>query len=426
MRKFLWSLFFLLYTTFLSASDIAVVTIAYGEDYQKSVRLGVENKRAYCQRHGYDFIYCEESLDLSRHIYWSKILLVLKTFENPNYKWVVWLDADTLIMNQDIPLEDLIDEKYHFLIAKDWNGINTGVFFIRNSEWSQKLLTQAYGHTEFLSHIWPEQMSIAAELQQPEFGSHTKIFPQRVFNSYSIEKISSLTSTYQPGDFLLHFADQKGKLNYLFDNYFPLVLNDRHLVTLDQYLSYYGFQLSPVHSSNNEGYMSQTQKEQIKTLLSHYPNIESILEIGLNGGHSAENFFQCCKNLKQFASFDICWHAYTPVAVEYLSRKYKKKFEFIKGDSALTIPEYTEMFPNQTFDLIYIDGNHSYDSCTQDILNCQKLANKETILLIDDYVVWIREAIDALQAKGVIEIMQVHSSHDKDGERVWVEARYLF
>ena len=114
------------------------------------------------------------------------------------------------------------------------------------------------------------------------------------------------------------------------------------------------------------------------------------------------------------------------MAVEYLSRKYKEKFEFIQGDSMVTIPEYTEYSPEQKFDLIYIDGNHSYEACTQDILNCQKMAREDTILLIDDYVVWIKDAVDPLQAQGIIEIKNVHPSYDSHGARFWVEARYLF
>ena len=226
----------------LTASDIVVVTLAQGKNYQENVQLGVENKRAYCQQHGYDFIYCEDSLDTSRHPAWSKILLILKAFENPNYKWVVWLDADTLIMNQDIPLEDLVDEKYNLVIAKDFNGINSGVIFMRNCEWSDQFLTQAYTHTEFLSHPCFEQLAISVELEKPEFDQHAKIVPQRLFNSYPIESVSRLNSTYQPGDFLIHFArHREGSLVNLFNKYSQLVLNNRDLVTLDQYLAIMDF-----------------------------------------------------------------------------------------------------------------------------------------------------------------------------------------
>jgi mannan polymerase II complex MNN10 subunit len=429
MRRFYWTFLFFLYTVSLSAADIAVLTIAHGHDYQNKVKLGIENKRVYCQQHGYDFIYCEDSLDPSRHIYWSKILLVLKTLENSSYRWVVWMDADTLVMNQDIPLEDIINEKYNFLITQDWNGINSGIFFIRNCEWSFKFLNSVYERTDCLFHTWPEQIAIASELNnKKEFSLHTKVFPQRLFNSYPSEtSLSLLSSTYQPGDFIIHFASARdGFLTQLFDKYSQQVLNDRERFTLDQYLSCYGFTLSPTHSENNEGYLSDEQKEEFKERLALYPHIRSILEIGLNGGHSAENFFQCCKNLNKFVSFDINMHAYTTPAVEYFSRKYKERFEFIQGDSTLTIPKYAELFPDEEFDLIYIDGNHTYEACRQDILNCQKLANPNTILWIDDYTWFIQDAVTSLEESGVIVIKDVHRSWGSHGGRFWVEARYLF
>src|SRR5436305_122069 len=120
MNRLLLGLLLLFCHFSLTAANIAVVTIAQGEEYQKCMRLGTQSKRAYCQKHGYDFIFSKDSSDPSRHIYWSKIFLILQVLENnPSYQWVVWLDADTLIMNQDIPIEDLIDEKFNFLIGRD-------------------------------------------------------------------------------------------------------------------------------------------------------------------------------------------------------------------------------------------------------------------------------------------------------------------
>src|SRR5437016_1374629 len=119
MQQILLGIFYLLFVFTLSAADIAVITIAHGEAYQNLVKLGIENKHLYCKKHGYDFFCCEDSLDASRPICWSKIPLALKILNLSNYKWVVWIDADTLVMNLDIPLEEIIDERYNFLITAD-------------------------------------------------------------------------------------------------------------------------------------------------------------------------------------------------------------------------------------------------------------------------------------------------------------------
>lgn len=425
--KFLINFFFLFFTFTLSANEITAISIAAGDDFRERVKLGIENKESYCKKYGYKFVCADKTLDTSRHPAWSKILLALETFNDPECKWVVWLDADTLIMNKGIPLSDFIDPNYNLIISQDWNGINSGVFFIKNCEWSKQLLKQAYNHTEFLNHHWYEQLALIREINKPEFTPLVKVVPQRFFNAYPIESAASLNSTFQPGDFLIHFAGQHGSaLSPLFSHYFKFIQEDGGMVSLDQYLGYYGFQLSPLHSSQNEGYMTQKQKEQFQEFLEKNQHIESILEIGLNGGHSADNFFQNCKKLKKFTSVDICMHPYAQAAVDYMTRKYKDRFEFIKGDSMKKIPEYTDLFSNQKFDLIYIDGNHSHEACTADIANCQKLAHANTILLIDDYTAWIQEIVDSFQAKGMIEIKNIHRSWDDNGYRAWAEARYLF
>jgi galactosyl transferase GMA12/MNN10 family/Methyltransferase domain len=413
--------------TYSKNATVAIVTIAVGQDYQNRVSPGIESKRAYCKQHGYDFICCQDSLDPSRHIYWSKILLALQVMDNPNLEWIVWMDADTLIMNHGITIEDIVEEKNHFLISIDRCGVNTGVFFIRNCAWSVQFLRNVYNRTDCFSHCFPEQTAVALELEKMEFRSHARIVPQRIFNSYPSEIIGySLNSTYQSGDFIIHFPSARNDdLSYLFNKYSFHVINDREKISVDHYLGYYGFKLSPVHSQNNEGYVSDDQKQQFKEHLAIYPNIQSILEIGLNGGHSAEIFFQCCKNLKRFSSFDINMHAYTSPAAEYFSLKQKGKFEFVQGDSAITVPQYAEQFPDRKFDLIYVDGDHTFEACTQDVLNCKKLAHADTVLWVDDCSGMIRDAMILLHFKKVIEIKDVYHSSGNQGGRSWMQARYL-
>lgn len=123
---------------------------------------------------------------------------------------------------------------------------------------------------------------------------------------------------------------------------------------LNSYLQERGFFLSPMGSSKNEGYMNELQKEQFLSELSSYNNINSVLEIGLNAGHSAEVFFNGLPNLINFYSFDLNIHDYTKIAVDYFNHTYPQAFHFIPGDSRATIKKLR--LDNQ-IDLIYIDGN---------------------------------------------------------------------
>lgn len=189
----------------LLASDIVVVTLAAGKNYNKIVQAGISNKRSYCKKHGYDFIVGDSILDSSRPPQWSKILLIAKVMrENPQYKWIFWTDADALIMHPSTRLEEFIDNRYHFILTRDDNNYNTGHFFLKNCGWSQRFLDLVYSHTEYIHADWWEQRAVIKELEtNAAIKSRTKIVPQRSFNSYLEGSPSSL---YCKGDFILHFA----------------------------------------------------------------------------------------------------------------------------------------------------------------------------------------------------------------------------
>ena len=58
----------------------------------------------------------------------------------------------------------------------------------------------------------------------------------------------------------------------------------------------------------------------------------------------------------------------------------------IIGDSTVTVPEFIKDHPDSKFDLIFIDGGHTYDIATKDIMNCKVLAHADTIVVMDDVV----------------------------------------
>lgn len=131
----------------------------------------------------------------------------------------------------------------------------------------------------------------------------------------------------------------------------------------------------------NEGYSQQITKQVtfLKNICKN-DNIKNAMEIGFNAGHSAEIFLKNNKNLN-LTSFDLGVHKYGPPGKIFIDKYFPNRHKIILGDSKITIPKH-----NNIYDLIFIDGGHDYNTALSDLLNCKKLSNKNTIVIMDDYI----------------------------------------
>ncbi len=134
-----------------------------------------------------------------------------------------------------------------------------------------------------------------------------------------------------------------------------------------------------------EGNTSQVKEQQDKLveILKKY-NIKNILEIGFNGGHSSELFLN--NSDANVTSFDLGEHDYVKEGKKYIDMKFPNRHILITGDSTKTIPEYISKNKDKVFDMLFIDGGHTYEIATKDLENCKKLANENSIVIMDDTV----------------------------------------
>lgn len=136
--------------------------------------------------------------------------------------------------------------------------------------------------------------------------------------------------------------------------------------------------------SITEGFTQQIpwQIDDLKLLCK---NAKTVLEIGFNAGHSSELFLELNPDSK-IVSFDLGFYSCVSAGKEYIDNKFPGRHTLILGDSTQTIPKYIQDNPGMKFDFIFIDGGHDYLIASADLLNCKGLANKDTIVAIDDTI----------------------------------------
>jgi hypothetical protein len=117
--------------------NIAVVTLETRDSEMLSIHNS--NVKKYCDLHEYTYIFknsYENVLNLP--IYWKKIQLVKEILEDSDFDYVLWMDSDTIIVDNSIKLENILyhDNKlYSIYMGDDFNSdfnLNAGVFAIKN------------------------------------------------------------------------------------------------------------------------------------------------------------------------------------------------------------------------------------------------------------------------------------------------------
>ncbi|AOW05314.1 galactosyl transferase GMA12/MNN10 family-domain-containing protein [Yarrowia lipolytica] len=226
---------------------IALLSASNGktDNEMAMLELVLPNRQEYCNYHGYICAFVDlNTVDTgSDHVVWAKMGAIQRVFdEHPEVEWVWWMDTDIFLMNPEIELgEHLLSdralverltyarpirkpdatfdgevypskdnppkpENLNLLLTQDFFGINAGSFFIKRSPWTDMLLDLWYDpvHVE-KNYIFKEQEALNNLIRgHKSILSHTGIYPQRLFNSYTGEPND--VWTYKEGDLALHLA----------------------------------------------------------------------------------------------------------------------------------------------------------------------------------------------------------------------------
>lgn len=181
----------------------------------------LKNRDYYVKKYNYDLIVTPSNLiDHTKPIAWSKLLAI--KYYLKYYDYLFYIDMDTVILNMDIKLEDIIEygqvmsinkiisqtsylsNRIHdksnitihnhnhnhihvdnnnnvwkdFIITNDHNGLNTGIFLIKNSSFSFWFVNEAF-----------KQNQLVGPISHPSGISHPFEYEQRAFHYLIDSKI---------------------------------------------------------------------------------------------------------------------------------------------------------------------------------------------------------------------------------------------
>ncbi|KAG4440062.1 hypothetical protein IFR05_004455 [Cadophora sp. M221] len=214
------------YTPERSKPYIGKVSILYGDRkpaYERALKTHEEHNRIHNYR-----------MHLLRHSildgYWTKpayilslLLLELGKEKEDRLSWLFWVDADTVVLNHNVPIEIFMPppehNAIHLLVTDDWNGLNNGVFLLRVDPWAVELFTGITSFRDFQPNTtltFQDQSAMEILLKQPKYAKHTVRVPQRWFNAYKDEKDKELKpDQVRGGDFLVHLAGVNPREKFL-------------------------------------------------------------------------------------------------------------------------------------------------------------------------------------------------------------------
>jgi hypothetical protein len=199
--------------------------------FQRLGSLTGANKARYAARNGYDLITrtpygvsglwrraddatcrtppCWQpdpdfDIDASRAPTFGKLSFTLAACNNRPNAWLLWSDADAIVVNQSTRLEAIIDDGYDVMVAHDWLMLQAGVILFKCSPWTIDFIAKVYNDRAFDTARALDQSALESHinaLSAVQRDAHIKHISKFAFNVYPEE--------YRPGDFIVHMA---GKL----------------------------------------------------------------------------------------------------------------------------------------------------------------------------------------------------------------------
>uniref|UniRef100_A0A6C0JW53 Methyltransferase n=1 Tax=viral metagenome TaxID=1070528 RepID=A0A6C0JW53_9ZZZZ len=370
-----------------------VLVIAIGDIHYKADAKEVLTH--YFEKHGIPYVFLEENLSpelnyKKAHPSWLKMIChrIL-----PGYDSIICWDLDLLPATPDTLVIQDFDLTRMCLAIDDTIRINGTEIHpsCPNFKYNCGLICIPKKYSNFTENIYDT------------FAPGTlQLWEQFYFNNMVFEE--NIDIFVLPDDINVFCGTNNFKMARL--QHFTYGLYAKHLLTLHKYLYFLDV------SGYNYPKMYPTRIDMINDLI---VSGSTICEIGIFRGDFAKELIKL--NPSRLVLLDIFegivdsgdqdGNNYITINLDQAYNNLKEHFsndsrvEFMKGDSSTNL----RTFPDETFDMIYIDGDHSYEGCKKDLLQAYaKIKNGGWIMGHDyemnmvkankAYIFGVRKAVD--------------------------------
>ena len=222
---------------------IGIVSICmYSEEYLLA-RETPKNRYMYAQKHGYEALvfgldYLQGRAPTS-DVQHSKLALLSQLLRTGLYDWLVWMDCDSVIINMDKELSEIITQyagSADLLISRELFGLSSANFFVKHSPWSIAMLDRAFDTVNTQFPLFGDQDGLIIQVSSflyPEVAQHVVQVPQNEFNAYdALNAYHMNCASYEHGDLLVTFPQCRDvACNTLFAEAFSAAANGGKIPT---------------------------------------------------------------------------------------------------------------------------------------------------------------------------------------------------
>ncbi|KAL3454898.1 hypothetical protein BJX64DRAFT_282437 [Aspergillus heterothallicus] len=195
-----------------NARRITKVSMLYGNRIALYERALQSHKR-HAERWGYGMEVLKKDILVG---YWNKpsylLSLIVREMtrgDGERVEWLMWVDADSAVINPAIPLEIFLPpsriDDIHLVATKDHKGLNTGIFFLRVHQWTINMLIESLGYPIYNPavdlNVQVDQSAMEKVLNSTRYRDHVTYLPRTWINTY--EWLHAYEG--ERGNYLVHF-----------------------------------------------------------------------------------------------------------------------------------------------------------------------------------------------------------------------------